>query len=181
MLAILAALLLAPSPVTAVADDLDIAGQVAKGKVLCTNPDVASRTCTTIDRQAPAGPGRFTDTGEVLIPAAKAITLETRSAMTLEGANQLCGQIRREDLLQGTLRVEGVALEPEPNAAALAHLAQTIFAQLDGRRVCETLGHDKAGRLVKIDTMEGFDGNVPPRPVQWIAPDAGYTVAPHDR
>lgn len=157
------------------AAETDVLVQIRAGKVLCANPDQATRTCTSIDAFAPVTDVTFIDTGEVLISAGQALTLEVASTVRVENG-AVCGVMELADLRNGTVRVNGARLPPARNAQVLDKLAQQL-KPLVGRRVCETLRME-SGQLLKYGQVEGVDRNLPGKPVKWIGLEEAYKVAP---
>lgn len=155
--------------------ETDVLAQIRAGKVLCANPDQATRTCTSIDAFAPLAEEIFIDTGEVLISPAQALTLEVASTVRVENG-AICGVMALADLRNGTVRVNGALLPPAHNAQVLGKLTQQL-KPLAGRKVCETLRMEN-GQLFKYGQVEGVDRNPPGKPVKWVGLDEAYKVAP---
>lgn len=153
----------------------DILAEVRKGKILCTNPDTPTKTCSTIDAFSPRHHGELLDTGEVLISPSPAITLQTSSIVKANGA-QFCGVLMLEDLQHGILRIQGTPLPADRNTAALTKFADRMKG-LIGRRVCEGLALQD-GRLVRFGQIDGVDTPLPAKPVSWFNAADGYRVAP---
>ncbi len=169
ILGILAAVTAAP----AIGAD-DILANIKAGRMLCSNPGELTKTCTTIDAYAPAADGAFADTGELMINETPLITLTTTSVVRVQNG-AICGTMLEADLLAGKVRVNGALLPPDRNAAVLAKVAEK-FSSMFGKQACETVSLID-GKLLKFGQIEGVDIKLPGKPVKWIAPGEGYTVA----
>jgi hypothetical protein len=114
------------------------------------------------------------ETGEVLIAPAQGITLEMTSVVKKEGG-ALCGVVHLADMQKGIVRVNGTALPPERNTAAVAMLVQRL-APMAGKKACEVL-RLKNGQLMKFGQVDQVDLQLPGKPVQWINASARFRVA----
>lgn len=170
MLILLLALASAASP-----PETDMLAQFKAGRMLCSNPDSNTKTCSTIDRLTLRADGVMIDTGETLLALDKPVTLEVASVAHFE-AGALCGTMDVADLRNGIVRADGVPLPADRNALALEKLTAAL-QPLAGRKICEGL-RLQDGQLVKIGQAERFDLPLPGKPVRWIMPDEGYRVAP---
>jgi hypothetical protein len=155
--------------------ETDMLSQFRAGKLLCTNPDPQTKTCSTIDRLTIGPDGTMTTTGETLIVPDKSITLQVTSAAHFE-AGAICGVMGLDDLKKGIVRADGSPLPPDRNALVLERL-KTVFQPLAGQKICEGLRLNN-GQLQKIGQAERVDLPLPGKPVRWIGPDEGYRVAP---
>ena len=173
MFIVLAALAMAASSAAIPADD--VLANINAGRMLCSNPDAETKTCTTIDSYVPAEQGKFADTGELMISETPPITLTTTATVHIEhGA--ICGLIEKADMLNGKVRLNGSLLPPDRNAAVVAKLAEK-FEPMIGKKACETVSLID-GQLLKFGQVERVDIKLPGKPVKWISPDEGYKVAP---
>jgi hypothetical protein len=155
--------------------ETDMLSQFKAGKLLCTNPDERTKTCSTIDRLVVRPDGVMINTGEVLVVPDKPITLEVASVAHFE-IGAMCGVIETADLEKGIVRASGTPLPPDRNALVLEKLGKVI-QPLIGQKVCEGLRVDK-GQLVKVGQVERVDLPLPGKPVSWIGAEEGYRVAP---
>lgn len=155
--------------------ETDVLAQSISGKMLCTNPDTATKTCSTIDRFFKAEDGSISNVGEILISPDQAVTLEISTIVEIDNGS-VCGEMALSDLEKGRLRVNGTPLSPERNAAGMSKLIEKL-KPLAGRKVCEALRLE-GGRLFKYGQIERIDINLPGKPVRWVAVDEGYKVAP---
>ena len=153
----------------------DVLAQVQLGKMLCANPDPATRTCSSIVSYTPGKNGTFVETGEVLISPNQPITLEMSSVVQVEGG-AFCGTVEFADMQKGKLRMNGTLLPSDRNEAALSKLLEKL-KPMAGRKACEALRIEE-GQLKKYGQVERIDLNLPGKPVSWISPADGYKVAP---
>ncbi len=155
--------------------DTDMLAQFKSGKMLCTNPDAQSKTCSTIDQLVIGPDGSMTNTGETLIAPDKPMTMEVKSAAHFEDG-AMCGQISLADLDKAIVRVDGNPLPADRNAAAVERLKQALGPLAD-RKTCEGLSVSN-GQLEKFGRVDGIDIPLPPKRVRWIERIDGYRVAP---
>jgi hypothetical protein len=155
--------------------ETDVLAQMQAGKVLCSNPDIATKTCSTIDTFSRSADGSIIDVGEALISPDQPITLEVASTVQIQNGT-ICGTLALSDLETAQVRVNGAPLPPERNAAVMNKLAEKLMP-LAGRKVCEAL-RLQDGQLLKYGQVERVDINLPGKPVRWVMPTEGYKVAP---
>lgn len=172
---IFAILLAAATSAPAAPAQTDYPAGIRAGKLLCSNPDPAAKTCSNIDSFIRAADGTLTDTGETLLASEPLVTLETSVIVHAEGATN-CGVLELADLKKARVRVNGELLPPDRNALVVDKIVEKM-SPLAGRKACETL-HMDGGKLIKSANMEGVDVKIPDKPVAWIAPGDGYRVAP---
>jgi hypothetical protein len=153
--------------------DTTILPQLTSGKMLCSNPDEASKTCSSIASYAAGKDGTFTETSELLLPAPQPLTLELSAPVEVKGS-VICGTMTETDLQKGRVRINGSLLPPDQNAAAMSKLSERLKPMV-GREVCEGLGIEN-GHLMKFGQAEGVDIKLPGKPVRWITKDEGYKV-----
>lgn len=153
----------------------DIPTQMRLGKVLCANPDLATKTCSSIISYTPGKNGDIVETGEVLISPNQPVTLEMSSIVRIEGST-VCGTVEFADMQKGRLRMNGTLLPQDRNEAALSKLLEKL-KPMAGRKACEALRVED-GQLKKYGQVERIDLDLPGKPVSWIGPADGYKVAP---
>lgn len=155
--------------------DVDVLANVKAGRMICSSPDDASKTCSTISRYELQTDGSLLETSEVLFAPTQAISLEVKARITLKNG-AICGAMLQSDLDHGIVRIGGNPIPDDKNKAVLAKLDEK-FAMLFGRQTCEMLRIEN-GQLLKFGQMEGVDIPLPPKPVRWIAASDGFKVAP---
>ena len=170
---IIAFLLATAAPASAVTPATDYLANIRAGKLLCSTPDPAAKTCSGLDTYVLAKDGTATDTGETVISPAPLVTLEVSTPVHIDGAS-LCGVLDVADLQKGKVRVNGELLPADRNAFAIGKIVEAV-GSFAGHKVCESL-HVDGGKLIKSGTMEGSEMKVPDKPVAWIAPGDGYKV-----
>ena len=153
----------------------DIMAQIRANKALCSNPDEAAKTCSTIASYARADDGVLTETAEILISPNQPITLEMSSVVNVDGAVN-CGALTLAEMQKGRIRLNGTLLPPERNEAALKALLEKLAPMAD-RKSCEEL-RIEAGQLVKFGQVDRIDLKLPGKPVRWVGRDEGFRVAP---
>lgn len=157
------------------APETDVVAQVRAGKMLCSNPDTATKTCSTIASYTRREDGTFVEKGEVLISPDQPITLGMSMVVRVDG-DAICGTMELTDLQKAAVRVDGMPLPPDRNEAALSKLIEKL-KPMAGRKVCEGLQVED-GQLMKYGQVERVDLKLPGKPVSWISPAEGYRVAP---
>lgn len=155
--------------------DVDILAQSKSGKMLCSNPDAATKSCSSITSFKVFADGSVIETTEVLLTPEQPITL-TMSIGTEVAGGSNCGVISLDDLRRGQVRAEGEALPPDRNALVLERLEMSM-GSLAGKKVCDALRVENDS-LVKYGQVEGVDIKLPGKPVMWVSPNDGYRVAP---
>jgi hypothetical protein len=169
MLAIL--LILAGGDIQA---NTDVLAQSKAGKVLCANPDVVKKRCSSIAAYS-ATAGSVVETTEVLLTPAEPLTL-TMSIGTQVSGGSICGVMTLDDLRRGQVRLNGEALPADRNALVLERL-EASMGPLAGKKVCDAIRIENNG-LVKYGQVEGVDIKLPAKPVMWVSSNDGYKVAP---
>ena len=144
-----------------------------KGQLQCYRPDVQKKTCQSIAAYRPTGPGTYDN--QALVALAPNATLETNSPVVIK-AGAVCGFVRAQDVLAGTLRVDGRIVEPDKAKPVLERVAQAM-APLADKEICT--GYEPSG--ADFTTKVTVDGKEQPglkETVKWISPSEGYTVTP---
>ena len=144
-----------------------------KGELQCYRPDVQKKTCQSIAAYRRTGPGTYDNMA--LIPVAADATLETHTPVVIKN-NAVCGFIRGQDTIAGTLRVGGQALDPEKAKPVLERIAQAM-APMAEQEICTTYEPEGADFIAKI-TIGGSYRSDQDEAVKWISPADGYTVTP---
>lgn len=159
----------APAAITS-ADPVALA---EKGQLQCYRPDAQKKTCQSIASYRRTGPGTYDNTA--LIPLAPNATLETHSPVVIK-AGAVCGFIRGQDALAGSLRVDGAIVEPEKAKPILERVAQAM-APMSGKEICTRYaptGNDFTAKISIAGTYRADQDAT----VKWISPSEGYTVTP---
>jgi hypothetical protein len=153
----------------------DILAQIRAGRMLCSNPDAATKTCSAINAYADADDGGLIETDEFLLSPDRAVTLEVSLSVGIDhGA--ICGVLALADLEKGKVRLDGALVPADRNAAALEKIVERM-KPMTGRRTCDTL-RVEGGQLLKFGQVERIEINLPGKPVRWITAADGYRVAP---
>jgi hypothetical protein len=88
----------------------------------------------------------------------------------------VCGFIRGQDAIAGTLRVGGHVLDPVKAKPVLGRIAQTM-APMANKEICTR--YEAAGRnLTAKISIGGRYHSDQDEAVKWIRPSDGYTVTP---
>ena len=171
MISIALSLLLANAAAPAAADAP--LAPAAAGLVQCYNPDDAKKTCSALASYSDNGDGTWNNTAQLPISRDQPITLTTVTPVTVKGT-AVCGSIRREDILHGTLLFSGKPIPASPaNDGALSSLADAL-APMIGKDICTEYVASEGQLLAKV-TIDGKP-ETPDQPVRWIKPSDGYRV-----
>jgi hypothetical protein len=103
------------------------------------------------------------------------VTLETHTTVEIRG-NAVCGFVRPQDTMAGTLRVNGQIVGAEKAKPILERIAQTLAPMAD-KEICtnyELLGDDFTAKVSIGGTYRPDQDEA----VKWIRPTEGYTVTP---
>lgn len=144
-----------------------------KGQLQCYRPNVQKRTCQSIAVYRPTGPGTYDN--KALIPVSVDATLETHTAVVIRG-DAVCGFVRPEDALAGTLRVKGEVIDPEKAKPVLQRVALAVVP-FSGKEICtryEPSGTDFTAKISIGGTYRADQDEA----VKWISPAEGYAVTP---
>lgn len=155
--------------------DVDILARSESGKVLCSNPDAATKSCSSITSFNISADGSVSETTEVLLTKDQTLTL-TMTIATQVTAGCICGTMTLDDLRRGQVRMGGQAIPVDRNTLVLERLEQSM-APLAGKRTCDAIRLESTG-LVKYGQVEGIDIKLPGKPVMWVSPSDGYKVKP---
>lgn len=143
------------------------------GQLQCYRPDAQKKTCQSIASYQRTSPGSYDN--KALIPVSANATLETHTPVVLK-ADAVCGFIRAQDIIGGTLRVDGTIVDPEKAKPILERLSQAAV-QLADKEICtryEPAGTDFTAKISIGGTYRPDQDET----VEWITPADGYTVTP---
>lgn len=157
------------------AADIDVLAQAKSGKMVCVNPDAATKTCSSISSYSVSADGSVIETTEVLLAPDQPLTL-TMSIRTKVDGGLICGVMTLEDLKHGVVRMNDDAIPSDRNADFLQRL-EASMGSLTGREVCDALRIEDNG-LVKYGQVERIDLKLPGKPVIWVSSGDGFKVAP---
>lgn len=143
------------------------------GLLQCYRPNVQRKTCQSIASYRKTGPGSYDN--KALVPLSANATLETHTSVVIK-ANAVCGFLKAEDVLAGTLRVDSAVVEAEKARVILQSAAQAM-APMANKQICTTYEPSGANFTAKI-SIEGTYRPDQDQTVKWVAPTDGYTVTP---
>jgi hypothetical protein len=148
--------------------------EAGDGKLQCYSPNTAKKTCASLDGYRIDDDGMIVNTSTVLISPNPALTMQTRSIVTIKNS-QVCGLLKREDLDQATFAANGKELNAKQADQIRQQIAQDAKNAL-GHEICTAYVPKGKGLIAK----ESDDGGPAKgqEPVIWVSPDEGYRVAP---
>lgn len=167
-------MLLAMILMFAVQPSQDPLAPAASGMLQCYTPNVEARTCRAMAAYRPNSAGGYDNTAIVLAASDPVAILETVSQVIVrEGA--VCGFLRREDIVAGSLRIDGELLADRDAAPLLERIASALAA-LEGQEICTT--YIPSGDHLIARATVGGSSMGPDDIVIWVSPQDGYRVAP---
>ena len=155
--------------------EVDVLAQSKSGKVLCSNPDAATKRCSSITSFSAAADGSMIETTELLLTPDQPLTLTMSTGIQVAGES-FCGAMALDDLRRGKVRLNGEPLPADRHALVLERL-EASMGPLAGKKACDAIRLENDG-LVKYGQVDGVDLKLPGKPVMWISPKDGYKVAP---
>ncbi len=164
------------SAATSATEDSQPLAKADKGFAQCYEPDDDAKTCQSIATYKKTTDGNWENTALVLISHTQPVTLETVSLVSVKNG-AVCGYVRADDVMKGTLRFSGQPLPSEKAAAVLPKIAESMASVFD-KEICTRYLPGPDGLLVTKATIEGGKPEIPEQRVKWVLPSDGYTVAP---
>ena len=166
-------LLLASSSI--VGTGTDYMTEIGAGRLLCSSPDLGTKTCSAITTFTIEADGNASESAEILISPSPPITLEMSSTAEIKGSVN-CSKLTLVQMKEGRLRIKGELLPSEQNEAALSKIIPMLASMAD-KRACDEL-RIEAGQLIKVGQVDEVEVKLPGKPVIWIGADDGFRVAP---
>lgn len=117
----------------------------------------------------------YSNTASILISPKGPVIFETTSPVTLKDGS-VCGVMKPEDVSSGRIRVAGKLLDHAQAAPILANMATALSGMMN-KEICVTYERSGEG-LVEKAVIDGVYQADQDQAVEWVAPDAGYVVAP---
>lgn len=155
--------------------EVDVLAQSKSGKVLCSNPDAATKTCSSITSFSASTDGSVIETTEFLLTPAQPLTLTMSTGIQVAGET-FCGALALDDLRRGKVRLSGEPLPADRHSLMLERFEATM-GPLVGKKACDAIRLENDG-LVKYGQVEGIDLKLPGKRVMWVSPVDGYKVGP---
>jgi len=145
------------------------------GQLECHFPNDQAKTCRSLASYKALGGDRYTSTTLILLAPQGPVTLEVTSDATVK-KDTVCGIILRSDLDKGQLKVADHALTPAEAAPIIEQIAQAMAPMFD-KEACSTFVPSGDGLTIK-SSIAGTPRPELDQPMKWVAPAAGYKVAP---
>lgn len=143
------------------------------GQLQCYRPDVQKKTCQSMASYRRTGPSSYDN--KAVIPLGTNATLETHTPVVIKGG-AVCGYIRGQDQIAGTLRVDGAIVEPQKAKPILERVAQAMAPMAD-KEICTTYEPSGDSLTAKV-SIGGIYSRDQDETVKWIGATEGYTVTP---
>ncbi len=146
----------------------------AQGKVQCYAP-TDHKTSASIAGYVANGDGTFANVAMVMLSKSPVVVMQTTTPVSIkEGA--VCGAIHSQDVIGGSLTVNGQPVPADKATAILTRIAASLDPIL-GHQICTVYTSDGTG-LVARSTMDGKAEPDQDQKMIWVAPSAGYKVGP---
>lgn len=143
------------------------------GELQCYRPDTAKKTCQSIASYEQTGPGTYDN--KALVAVSNEATLETHTPVVIRG-DAVCGYIRPQDMVAGTLRLRGSVVAPDAARPVLQRIAQSV-AQFANKEICTRYEPSGGDFTAKVSIAGVYRPDQDVR-VKWIHPSDGYSVTP---
>ena len=153
----------------------DLMTEIRAGKLLCSNPDLSTKTCSAITIFSLGQDGNINETTEILITPNPPVTVEMSAPSQIQGSVN-CTMLTLRQMQDGKVRVNGAPLPSDQNEKVLSKIMEVMGPMAD-KRACDEL-RIEAGQLVKFGQVDGVEVKLPGKPVKWINTDDGFKVAP---
>ena len=145
-----------------------------RGEVQCYAP-TDHKTCASIAGYVANGDGTFANNASVMLSKQPFVVMQTTTPVSIRGG-AVCGVIHSQDIIGGSLRINGQAVPPDKAAPLLTRIAASLD-QVIGHEICTVYTPD-GNDVVARATMDGKAQPAQDQKVIWVAPADGYTVAP---
>lgn len=170
-------MILAMALLAAQAQGTDPLAPAANGAMQCYTPNVSAKTCRSMASYTRNPDGSYRNVATVLLATDNDFTLELATTVTVR-AGAVCGTIKREDLMGGTLRINGQMLPADQAAPLLTRIAAGFdsIGMLESE-ICTRYTPDGDGLKAEA-TLNGTPRPDTAQHVIWVTPGEGYKVAP---
>lgn len=163
----LAALLIIAAGADQTADPL---AEARAGKVQCTSPNEAHKTCMGLTTYKINTDGSFETVTTLMIAPTPLITMVVTSPGHVMGG-ALCGPVRRSDFEAAVIQMDGQAAN-EAMAGAVRGQVSGAIAAMDGKMGC---GTEAADGTVTV-TLDGVARPELTQKTRWVNPADGWKV-----
>ncbi len=143
------------------------------GDVQCYRPDTTNKTCQSIASYQQTGPGTYDN--KALVAVSNEATLETHTPVVIRG-DAVCGYVRAQDMMAGTLRLRGSLVAPDAARPVLQRIAHSV-AQFADKEICTRYEPSGGDLTAKVSIAGVYRPDQDVR-VKWIRPSDGYSVTP---
>ncbi|MGX7926176.1 hypothetical protein ACWPMX_06335 [Tsuneonella sp. HG094] len=158
-----------------IVNPVDVMANIRAEHQLCSNPDVENKTCSALATYTLREDGAVVERVEMLLAPTAPISMELTGPLFVRG-QKTCGALSADALSAVTYRVNGEPASAE-QLAAIKPRVEAAMEPMIGRRACDEFLLIE-GVLNKQGSVEGIDVVVPAKPIAWVKPSEGYSVAP---
>ncbi len=146
----------------------------AQGQVQCYAP-TDHKTCASIAGYVANGDGTFANVALVMLSKQPVVVMQTTTPVSIkQGA--VCGAIHSQDVIGGSLTVNGQAVPADKATPLLTRIAASLDPIL-GHEICTVYTSDGA-TLTARATMDGKAQPDQDQKMIWVSPAQGYKVGP---
>jgi hypothetical protein len=144
------------------------------GNLQCYEPNVVRKVCNSLAGYTFEN-GKILNQAEVLVSPAPSLVMKTVSPVEIRG-DAVCGPVRKKDIETAKILVQGQLLN-EVDAKSIKAQLESAFGTRLGKEICTTY-RKQGDMLVTEVTIAGLSHPELKETVIWVAPSAGYRVAP---
>jgi hypothetical protein len=145
------------------------------GRLQCFVPNLAKKSCQSLDAFARDSSGVIQSTATVLLSSEPLITMTTRSPVDLKDG-RVCGPVRTQDVMEATFTVGGQPADPRQTADLRLHVSDAMKT-LVGHEIC--VGYVKNGEAwIAKSFLDGSPQLDSDEAFIWVPPSANYKVSP---
>jgi hypothetical protein len=142
----------------------------SQGKAQCYEPDLATRTCRSIDEYKLGPDGGILNWSLVLVASQPQIAFTSITKVTVRDG-QVCGVVQASDIQDGQFTVAGQPATPDQRAG-LEQSLETAEAGILGKEICTAFTPDGEGLIARA-TVDGV-AQPDTQHVIWISDADGY-------
>jgi len=146
-----------------------------QGKLQCQMPDMLFKTCASLTKVMPSGPGSYRLETSLLVNPVGPVVATIDSTVTVEG-NEICDRNDPADISAAKVTVDGKAVAAVVAARHIATVRRSL-ASFSRKLVCTEIVAGDEGRMKVQGRVEGKRVPALDYDMIWVEPKDGWTVA----
>jgi len=155
-----------------------VADQMApaqQGKLQCQMPDMLFKTCASLTKVVPSGPGAYRLETSLLVSPRGPVVATINSTLSVQGT-EICDKNDPADIAGAKVTVDG---KPAAAGASARHIAtlQRSLATFSRKLVCTQIVEGSEGRMTVQGRVSGKRMPALDYDMIWVGPADGWTVA----